>query len=31
MWRASVLGLKRSTGLLGLLAATLLVAHGMGR
>jgi enamine deaminase RidA (YjgF/YER057c/UK114 family) len=30
MWRASVLGLKRSTGLLGLLAATLLVGTAWG-
>jgi len=30
MWRASVLGLKRSTGLLGLLAATLLVGTARG-
>jgi enamine deaminase RidA (YjgF/YER057c/UK114 family) len=30
MWRASVLGLKRGTGLLGLLAATLLVGTAWG-
>jgi enamine deaminase RidA (YjgF/YER057c/UK114 family) len=30
MWRASVLGLKRSTGLLGLLVATLLVGTAWG-
>ena len=30
MWRASVVGLKRSTGLLGLLAATLLVGTAWG-
>jgi enamine deaminase RidA (YjgF/YER057c/UK114 family) len=30
MWKASVLGLKRSTGLLGLLAATLLVGTAWG-